>query len=123
MRCLQPERPSGSCLLANETNFRGRSKCLPRDRTGLGHSHHSDCSFIELKMTEVERFEMTPHTVEFEMYSQVISRRSRRPYHCPTMRSRPVWGTSYFGAPLIIVAAILLWRPFPLALKAIRVPA
>ncbi|MEH2501904.1 glutamine synthetase [Bradyrhizobium sp. AZCC 1578] len=25
-------------------------------------------SFIELKMTEVERFEMTPHPVEFEMY-------------------------------------------------------
>ena len=25
-------------------------------------------SFIELKMTEVERFEMTPHPVEFDMY-------------------------------------------------------
>jgi glutamine synthetase len=25
-------------------------------------------SYIELKMTEVERFEMTPHPVEFEMY-------------------------------------------------------
>ena len=25
-------------------------------------------SFIELKMTEVECFEMTPHPVEFEMY-------------------------------------------------------
>jgi hypothetical protein len=27
-----------------------------------------DDDFIELKMTEVERFEMTPHPVEFEMY-------------------------------------------------------
>ena len=25
-------------------------------------------SYIELKMTEVERFEMTPHPVEFDMY-------------------------------------------------------
>ena len=25
-------------------------------------------SYIELKMTEVQRFEMTPHPVEFEMY-------------------------------------------------------
>jgi len=25
-------------------------------------------SFIELKMTEVERFEKTPHPVEFDMY-------------------------------------------------------
>jgi glutamine synthetase len=25
-------------------------------------------SFIEFKMTEVERFEMTPHPVEFDMY-------------------------------------------------------
>jgi glutamine synthetase len=25
-------------------------------------------SYIELKMTEVARFEMTPHPVEFEMY-------------------------------------------------------
>jgi glutamine synthetase len=25
-------------------------------------------SYIELKMTEVERFEMTPHPIEFEMY-------------------------------------------------------
>jgi glutamine synthetase len=27
-----------------------------------------DDDFIELKMTEVERFEMTPHPVEFDMY-------------------------------------------------------
>ncbi|MEH2609215.1 glutamine synthetase [Bradyrhizobium sp. AZCC 1693] len=27
-----------------------------------------DDDFIELKMTEVERFEMTPHPVGFEMY-------------------------------------------------------
>jgi glutamine synthetase len=25
-------------------------------------------SYIELKMTEVHRFEMTPHPVEFDMY-------------------------------------------------------
>ena len=25
-------------------------------------------AYIELKMTEVERFEMTPHPVEFDMY-------------------------------------------------------
>jgi glutamine synthetase len=25
-------------------------------------------SYIELKMTEVERFDMTPHPVEFDMY-------------------------------------------------------
>jgi glutamine synthetase len=25
-------------------------------------------SYIELKMTEVERFEMNPHPVEFDMY-------------------------------------------------------
>ena len=28
-------------------------------------------SYIELKMEEVERFEMTPHPVEFEMYYSV----------------------------------------------------
>jgi glutamine synthetase len=28
-------------------------------------------SFIELKMTEVARFEMTPHPVEFVMYYSV----------------------------------------------------
>ena len=28
-------------------------------------------SFIELKMEEVARFEMTPHPVEFEMYYSV----------------------------------------------------
>ena len=28
-------------------------------------------SYIELKMTEVERFEMTPHPVEFDMYYSV----------------------------------------------------
>jgi hypothetical protein len=30
-------------------------------------------SYIELKMTEVERFEMTPHPVEFDMYYSPIS--------------------------------------------------
>jgi glutamine synthetase len=25
-------------------------------------------AYIDLKMTEVERFEMTPHPIEFEMY-------------------------------------------------------
>ena len=32
-------------------------------------------SYIELKMTEVARFEMTPHPVEFEMYYSCLTDR------------------------------------------------
>src|SRR6202158_4346987 len=45
---------------------------LDKDRGFLKHGGVFDDdfidSYIELKMTEVERFEMTPHPVEFEMY-------------------------------------------------------
>jgi glutamine synthetase len=45
---------------------------LHKDRAFLKHGGVFDDdfidSFIELKMTEVERFEMTPHPVEFDMY-------------------------------------------------------
>ena len=34
-------------------------------------------SYIELKMGDVYRFEMTPHPVEFDMYYSVLSRRAR----------------------------------------------
>jgi glutamine synthetase len=46
--------------------------CLDKDRGFLkaGGVFNDDFidSFIELKMTEVARFEMTPHPVEFTMY-------------------------------------------------------
>ena len=41
---------------------------LDKDRAFLKNGGVFDDDFIELKMTEVERFEMTPHPVEFEMY-------------------------------------------------------
>jgi len=45
---------------------------LDKDRGFLKHGGVFDDdfidSYIELKMTEVERFEMTPHPVEFDMY-------------------------------------------------------
>jgi hypothetical protein len=41
---------------------------LDKDRAFLKNGGVFDDDFIELKMTEVERFEMTPHPVEFDMY-------------------------------------------------------
>ena len=45
---------------------------LDKDRAFLKHGRAFDDdfigSFIELKMTEVQRFEMTPHPVEFDVY-------------------------------------------------------
>ena len=47
-------------------------ECLDKDRAFLKNGGVFDDdfidSYIELKMTEVARFEMTPHPVEFEMY-------------------------------------------------------
>ena len=41
----------------------------PSSRTGRGVFDDDFIdSYIELKMTEVARYEMTPHPVEFEMY-------------------------------------------------------
>ena len=37
-------------------------------RTAACSTTTSSTAIIELKMTEVERFEMTPHPVEFDMY-------------------------------------------------------
>jgi glutamine synthetase len=48
---------------------------LDKDRTFLkaGGVFNDDVidSYIELKMTEVMRYEMTPHPVEFDMYYSV----------------------------------------------------
>ena len=41
---------------------------LDKDRAFLKNGGVFDGDFIELKMAEVERFEMTPHPVEFDMY-------------------------------------------------------
>ena len=41
---------------------------LDNDRAFRKNGGVFDDDFIELKMTEVERFEMTPHPVEFDMY-------------------------------------------------------
>jgi glutamine synthetase len=53
-------------------SLREALESLDKDRAFLKHGGVFDDdfidSFIELKMTEVERYEMTPHPVEFEMY-------------------------------------------------------
>ena len=53
-------------------SLREALECLDKDRAFLkaGGVFDDDFidSYIELKMTDVERFEMTPHPVEFEMY-------------------------------------------------------
>jgi glutamine synthetase len=53
-------------------SLRQALESLDRDRAFLkkGGVFNDDFidSYIELKMTEVERFEMTPHPVEFDMY-------------------------------------------------------
>ena len=53
-------------------SLREALECLDKDRAFLKNGGVFDDdfidSYIELKMTEVERFEMTPHPVEFEMY-------------------------------------------------------
>jgi glutamine synthetase len=53
-------------------SLREALECLDKDRGFLKNGGVFDDDFIdayiELKMTEVERFEMTPHPVEFDMY-------------------------------------------------------
>lgn len=53
-------------------SLREALECLDKDRAFLkaGGVFDDDFidSFIQLKMTEVERYDMTPHPVEFEMY-------------------------------------------------------
>jgi glutamine synthetase len=53
-------------------SLREALECLDKDRAFLKNGGVFDDdfidSYIELKMTEIERFEMTPHPVEFEMY-------------------------------------------------------
>ncbi len=54
------------------SSLREAVECLDRDRAFLkaGGVFSDDMidAYIELKMAEVERFEMTPHPVEFDMY-------------------------------------------------------
>ena len=73
---------------------------LDRDRAFLKNGGVFDDdfidSYIELKMTEVERFEMTPQPVEFDMYYSLWNSRRR---HCP----RNAKGASD-GAPFVLRA-------------------
>jgi glutamine synthetase len=56
-------------------SLREALNCLDKDRAFLkmGGVFSDDMidAYIELKMAEVERFEMTPHPVEFDMYYSV----------------------------------------------------
>jgi glutamine synthetase len=56
-------------------SLREALSCLDQDRAFLkmGGVFSDDMidAYIELKMAEVERFEMTPHPVEFDMYYSV----------------------------------------------------
>ena len=69
--CGRPLRPHVVCpgddIIAGELveNFNKDGAVLKNG--GVFDDDFID-SFIELKMTEVERFEMTPHPVEFDMY-------------------------------------------------------
>jgi hypothetical protein len=64
-------------------------------------------------MTEVERFEMTLHPVEFEMYH---SQRSRAAFAPPVSPFNDAKGAPD-GAPFVLVAA------FPLLRNAVRASA
>ena len=65
-------RPLSTESVASESSLREALENLDKDRAFLKNGGVFDDdfidAFIELKMTEVERFEMTPHPVEFDMY-------------------------------------------------------
>jgi uncharacterized membrane protein len=69
---------------------------------------------IELKMTEVERFEMTPHPVEFDMcYFAVIPRGVRSPVSPSNIAKR-----SLRSAFLLLVVS---FRSYAMQIRAFRV--
>jgi glutamine synthetase len=65
-------RPGNVGRLTVCGSLREALESLDKNRALLKHGGVFDDDFIdayiELKMTEVERFEMTPHPVEFDMY-------------------------------------------------------
>ena len=79
-------------------------------------------SFIELKMTEVERFEMTPHPVEFDMYYSPAAPRTRSSFERPgcllliSLNRRgnsPSCGVrTTCGSPLALIDSNSRLRPF-----------
>ncbi len=59
---------SRRCAAACAKRWKISTRTARSSRTAACSTTTSSTAYIELKMTEVERFEMTPHPVEFEMY-------------------------------------------------------